>query len=254
MFLSFQIFRLARLPLLLLILPASLGFADGPDRAVLHPFRESDASFLAVVRWPAAIDVDAVSAWVGATGGQLASIPDGPANAIVSCLRSDPWLGLDPCDGPWLGLGRSAAAPPAVGPWLWTDATPVVFLAWGEGRPAGSTRLPGHAVMEDDGRWIDVLPGPDAAAAARSAAVRWPASSDADGDGVPEGLEADGIAWILGDPACVRNPADLDGDGRVDASDLAIVLSGWGGAGVADLNGDGIVNAADLAEVLSRWT
>ena len=46
---------------------------------------------------------------------------------------------------------------------------------------------------------------------------------------------------------------DLNGDGVVNAADLAIVLGQWGGTGTADLNGDGVVNAADLAVVLGAW-
>lgn len=50
--------------------------------------------------------------------------------------------------------------------------------------------------------------------------------------------------------------ADLDGDGRVDGTDLAILLSGWGVCAdcVADLDGDEIVGGADLATLLGAWT
>lgn len=52
-------------------------------------------------------------------------------------------------------------------------------------------------------------------------------------------------------------PGDFNGDGAVDGTDLAILLSVWGtpGAGTgADLNGDGVVNGADLAALLASWT
>ncbi len=51
------------------------------------------------------------------------------------------------------------------------------------------------------------------------------------------------------------SPADLDGDGDVGASDLAILLGSWGPCEgcPADFNGDGIVNAADLAQLLGAW-
>jgi len=49
------------------------------------------------------------------------------------------------------------------------------------------------------------------------------------------------------------NPADLDGDGTVNASDLAILLGNWGGTGAGDINGDGSVDAGDLAILLSNW-
>lgn len=51
-------------------------------------------------------------------------------------------------------------------------------------------------------------------------------------------------------PSC---PADLSGNGVVDAADLAVLLSGWGGAGVSDLNSSGGTDAVDLAILLSAW-
>lgn len=46
--------------------------------------------------------------------------------------------------------------------------------------------------------------------------------------------------------------ADLDGDGQVTSSDLAILLGSWGGTGAADLDGGG-VGASDLALLLGAW-
>jgi alpha-tubulin suppressor-like RCC1 family protein len=56
----------------------------------------------------------------------------------------------------------------------------------------------------------------------------------------------------LGDPgnAC---PADIDGDGQVNAKDLSAVLAQWGATGNADTNNDGLVDGKDLAAVLSGW-
>lgn len=45
---------------------------------------------------------------------------------------------------------------------------------------------------------------------------------------------------------------DLDGDGQVGGSDLAILLGAWG-TGTVDLNADGTTDAADLAIVLGAW-
>jgi hypothetical protein len=51
------------------------------------------------------------------------------------------------------------------------------------------------------------------------------------------------------------NPADLDGDGLVNASDLATLLNSWGAkGGVADIDRNGSVDAADLAVLLGAWT
>lgn len=46
--------------------------------------------------------------------------------------------------------------------------------------------------------------------------------------------------------------ADLDGDGQVNSSDLAILLGSWGGTGAADFDGGG-VGASDLALLLGSW-
>lgn len=52
-------------------------------------------------------------------------------------------------------------------------------------------------------------------------------------------------------PPCAA--ADLDCDGAVGASDVALLLGAWGSAGAADLDGDGTVGAGDLAALLGAW-
>jgi choice-of-anchor B domain-containing protein len=48
---------------------------------------------------------------------------------------------------------------------------------------------------------------------------------------------------------------DLDGNGAVNAGDLAALLGAWGSAGgPADLDGDGIVAASDLTTLVANWT
>ena len=57
------------------------------------------------------------------------------------------------------------------------------------------------------------------------------------------------------DPGTPSNPADLNGDGRVDGADLSQVLADWAATdSPADINGDGLVDGADLALVLIAWT
>ncbi|MBX3356758.1 MAG: hypothetical protein KF724_13775 [Phycisphaeraceae bacterium] len=56
----------------------------------------------------------------------------------------------------------------------------------------------------------------------------------------------------------IINPllGDLDGNGVVDAADLAQLLGQWGATGqgnIADLDGNGVVNGADLALLLGAW-
>ena len=55
--------------------------------------------------------------------------------------------------------------------------------------------------------------------------------------------------------SCEAAPGDLNGDGSINAADLAIVLNAWGACAgcAADLDGDGVVGAADLARVLNAW-
>jgi hypothetical protein len=48
-------------------------------------------------------------------------------------------------------------------------------------------------------------------------------------------------------------PGDINGDGTVDGSDLAALLSTWGQNGAADINGDGTIDGSDLAILLSNW-
>ncbi|MCA9291406.1 MAG: hypothetical protein KDA25_09770 [Phycisphaerales bacterium] len=51
------------------------------------------------------------------------------------------------------------------------------------------------------------------------------------------------------------NPADLDGNGIVNAADLAILLAQWGRCKgcSADFDGDGMVGPTDLAFLLANW-
>ena len=73
---------------------------------------------------------------------------------------------------------------------------------------------------------------------------------DFDGDA---DLDAADVAAFWAKSAIPRG--DLNGDGVVQADDLAAVLAAWGQSGVAaDLDLDGIVGAADLAAVLAAWS
>ena len=50
-------------------------------------------------------------------------------------------------------------------------------------------------------------------------------------------------------------PADLSGNGVVDATDLATLLGGWGPnpGHPGDLDGNGVVGPSDLAALLGTW-
>ena len=47
-------------------------------------------------------------------------------------------------------------------------------------------------------------------------------------------------------------PADISGDGQVNANDLASVLAGWGGP-AGDLDGNGVTDGLDLSTILGGW-
>ncbi|MCE2884712.1 MAG: hypothetical protein LW806_07425 [Planctomycetaceae bacterium] len=79
---------------------------------------------------------------------------------------------------------------------------------------------------------------------------------DRDGDGFLDGDERaacsdpDDAASTPGSP-CLADIAD--DDGIIGAADLSILLSQWGGPGLADLDCDGSVGAADLSLLLTSW-
>jgi len=47
---------------------------------------------------------------------------------------------------------------------------------------------------------------------------------------------------------------DLNGDDKVNAADLSILLGAWGQTGPANIDNLGVVDAGDLAYLLSKWT
>ena len=50
-------------------------------------------------------------------------------------------------------------------------------------------------------------------------------------------------------------PGDLNNDGKVDLTDLSMLMANWGTADpTADINGDGIVDLTDLSILMSHWT
>jgi hypothetical protein len=64
---------------------------------------------------------------------------------------------------------------------------------------------------------------------------------DTNSNGVPDGCEN-------------LRPADINGDGSVNAADLSLLLGNWGAAtGVGDVNGDGFRDAGDLSLLLGDW-
>jgi hypothetical protein len=104
----------------------------------------------------------------------------------------------------------------------------------------------------EDGRFAPVADAPFAGVQSdgvfrvtksRSNDREWPAEADI--NILPAELEQGGMI-----AECVW---DLNGDGQVDAADLARMISGWGTVGAfGDIDGDG-VGPSDLAGLISAW-
>jgi hypothetical protein len=161
-------------------------------------------------------------------------------------------------------LRAAGTAAPAVG-WRWPDGSAVGAFGWARGRPAQSELLPAALLLDGidgpNGRWIDALPEPAAGVSTRSALMLFAVFTDCNGNDRPDALEIAANPALDGDgdgriDSCGRtDPADINGDGRVDAADLALVLNAWGSKDIsADIDGSGRVDAADLAAVLSAWS
>ena len=71
--------------------------------------------------------------------------------------------------------------------------------------------------------------------------------------GSPDDVEGDGTLQISCEPFDTPCEGDLDGDNKVNGSDLGLMLAQWGSDGSADLNDDGVVDGADLGLILAAW-
>ena len=142
-------------------------------------------------------------------------------------------------------LRRNARTPGSV----WTSATrppSSTAMATGSGTPARSRT----------GRW------PTATATGSATPARSPTASSRTATGTESPTPATSRTDFLEDDnrngipdTCEFSPSDLDFDGCVGGSDLAILLSLWGfeNPPVGDLNGDGTVGGPDLATILADW-
>jgi hypothetical protein len=170
--------------------------------------------------------------------------------------------------GPWIGARFTGGA------WGWSSGEPWTFAAWYPGEPNGGGNEPVVsyiAIGEGGGcgrttTWNDWL---DCATVQPSGCdvgvwnyiVEW--SSDCNNDGVVDfgqllnGVLFDANGNNIPDVCEFGGCAgDINADGAVDGTDLAVVLSNWGEnppKGLGDANGDGTVNGTDLAIVLGSW-
>ncbi len=142
----------------------------------------------------------------------------------------------------------------------------VIYNIGGPGALVADLDVVYDTAIGDDGRFTTDLTGEEAVGAFDDLPIIVTLSDDVAGvftadivyrvfddraiDGFNEGVPLTiRVSGAVGS-AC---PADLDNDGTVGSSDLAIMLSGWGTPGAADLDASGSVDAADLATLLADW-
>ncbi|MFM7052713.1 MAG: M14 family zinc carboxypeptidase [Planctomycetota bacterium] len=114
----------------------------------------------------------------------------------------------------------------------------------------GATWITLETVTENAGAWVEKsFRVSDFIAPSANARLRFVARDLGTGSLVEAGVD---FVRVL-TAGCPANPADINGDGTIDASDLAIMLGNWGSPGVGDLNGDGTVGGPDLTILLGSW-
>ena len=124
----------------------------------------------------------------------------------------------------WIGFTDAASE----GSFAWSDGSPAKFTNWNPGEPNNSGGVEHYAeLLGSNGRWNDLN---DAGA----------------------GYTHIAVVELAGGGGGNQCPADFNLDGYVDASDIATLLSAWGGAG-GDATGDGTTDAQDIAALLSSW-
>lgn len=165
---------------------------------------------------------------------------------IAVSLDGVNWVGVPgpAADGPFPTIGFSDVGPYATTPGrALTDFT----------RPVDPALLPDGLVGRS---WQEVLDayagsgggtGIDIGAVGLSA-VRYVRITGPAAFGVSPEIDA------LADVAPIAPSADLDLDGSVGASDLAVLLGAWGTPGPGDFDASGVVEAGDLAILLGSWS
>ncbi len=163
---------------------------------------------------------NAAEATAVAAGGHLATLNDAEENAWIQA-NFGTIGGTDRRS--WIGINDAAIE----GVMVWSSGETVTYTNWNPGEPNNGGAGEDYVeFLGSNGKWNDLnLAG--------------------------AGLAHIGIAELgVAAPLC---PADFDQDGVVGGSDIAVILSNWGGGGAGDLDGDGVVAGPDLTTLLSAW-
>jgi hypothetical protein len=203
-------------------------------------------------------------------GGHLATLTSLSEQNFVENL---PGVEEEGCAGPAIGLVQSPTGSEPASGWSWITGEPLIFTSWGS---IGTQHNPNDSVggppigLCDRGalwcpRWHDWDDVPDSEDYTIASIIEW--SADCNSDGIVDfgqiraGELDDANANNIPD-CCEQGVAcfcpDIDGNGNVDAIDLAIVIGYWGTNGgkeypQADIDRSGDIDAADLAALLGAW-
>jgi hypothetical protein len=171
------------------------------------------------------------------------------------------WLGMDitGTGGRWPQAATTsspASSHVANGPFGLVTNWTVGWTGWFNGVPSFAVV---EAVIAQNGQ-PGLLSVPRHAIAACSGPVVVFGDTTTLSDGFVEGGSAsatmilNAIAWATEGACAAGACGDIDGDGNVNASDLAVLLGAWGGStSAADLDASGTVDASDLAILLGAW-
>ena len=137
--------------------------------------------------------------------------------------------------------------------WYYTSTTTQPDLFAVELSVDGGTWIRAEAVTANTGQWTrSEWSVADFATPGDSIRVRFVAQDTGTAGLLEAGVDDLEVSIAVCEgSAC---PADINGDGQVNSSDLTSVLAAWGTADAsADLNGSGNVDGLDLAALLSAW-
>ena len=246
-----------------LLLLCTGAFAVDPPAVVTQSLPGRPGMVVGVARLQDAVSWTGARDLAEACGGELfIPVESDDLHAVAGLTgKLGPWE----CTGPWLGGQRVPASTPLDSGWVDVSGVGLQMVHWSPGQPAGSPSLHWKAAI--DGRdseldtWVNVLPDPDAGPAVHGYVFTVEATApDCDHNGISDAIEIIilGAVDLNEDGIPDRCATDLDGDGLVGGSDLAVLLGQWGTCSdrdscTADFNDDGIVDGYDLSVLLSNW-